>query len=129
MEAKRCANGIAIVDDEKDLVTVYTRLFQMNNILVCFVAYNGSEAIQEFDKADPKPHIFLLDYRLPGITGVDVAKEILKRQPSTKIIMLSADADAKEVALKAGAISFLKKPISIKEIIKAVESAKQQIAG
>jgi two-component system, chemotaxis family, chemotaxis protein CheY len=125
MEEKQCANGIAIVDDEKSLVTVYMKLFQMHKLPVCFVAYDGHEAIEEFEKANPKPKIFLLDYRLPGITGVDVAKEILKRQPNTKIIMLSADADAQDAALKAGAISFLKKPVSIKEIIKEVENAYQ----
>jgi FixJ family two-component response regulator len=60
---------------------------------------------------------------------VDVAKEILKRQPGTRIIMLSADADAKEAALNAGAVAFLKKPVSIKEIIKVVESAHRQVEG
>ncbi len=123
MEEKQCVNGIAIVDDEKSLVTVFQKLFQMHNLPICFVAYDGIEAIKEFDKVNPKPLIILLDYRLPGITGIEVAKEILKRQPSTKIIILSADADVEEAALKVGAISFLKKPVSINEILRVVESA------
>jgi two-component system chemotaxis response regulator CheY len=97
-------------------------LFGKHDIPISFVAYDGTEAIREFEKADPKPLVFLLDYRLPGITGIDVLKEILKRQPDSRIIMLSADSDVREDALNSGAVSFLKKPVSIKEILKAVEN-------
>lgn len=127
MREKQCNNGIAIVDDEKSLVTIFQTILAMHDLRVSFVAYDGYEAISEFEKANPKPSIFLLDYRLPGINGIDVAKEILKRQPNTKIIMISADTDIEETALKVGAVSFLKKPASVKEIIKVIETQCQNI--
>ncbi len=116
-----CA-GIAIVEDEKDLVRVYERLFERRGIPVCFIAYDGNEAILKFISCSPKPHIVLMDYRLPTLNGIEVTKRILEIDPGTKVIMISADTNVKEEALHNGAIIFLAKPVSIKEITNAVET-------
>ena len=50
-------------------------------------------------------------------------REILKIDPSAKIIFLSADIQVKEEAMRSGAFMFLKKPVSIKTITDAVEGA------
>jgi two-component system, chemotaxis family, chemotaxis protein CheY len=120
-KCKWCA-GIAIVEDEKDLVRVYERLFERRGIPVAFIAYDGNEAILKFIECSPKPHIVLMDYRLPTLNGIEVTKRILEIDPHTKIIFLSADISVKEEALKAGAYTFLAKPISLKEITNAVEN-------
>jgi two-component system chemotaxis response regulator CheY len=118
--------GIAIVEDEKDLVDIYERVFARNKIYVCFVAYNGFEAIKKFIECIPKPRVVLMDHRLPGMTGIEVTREILKIDPDAKVIFLSADNDVKNEALRAGAVSFLKKPASIKEILKAINDARDK---
>ncbi len=64
-----------------------------------------------------------MDYRLPIMNGVEASKEILKIDPDTKIVFLSADASVMDEAMRAGAYIFLKKPASIKDILGAVESA------
>jgi CheY-like chemotaxis protein len=119
-ESDWCA-GIAIVEDEKDLVRVYTRLFEKRDIPVCFVAYDGNEAILKFIKCTPKPHIVIMDYRLPTMNGIEVTKKILDIDPETKIIFLSADTSVKDEALRSGAFIFLAKPISLKVITEAIE--------
>lgn len=118
--ADECRAGIAVVEDERALVDVLLRLFAKRGIRVCFVAYDGGEAILKFIKSTPKPHIVLMDYRLPTVNGIDATVEILKIDPETRIIFLSADIDVKEEALKAGAMIFLKKPATIKEIDNAI---------
>lgn len=115
-----CA-GIAIVEDEKDLVRVYTRLFQKRGVPVCFVAYDGNEAILKFIACTPKPHIVIMDYRLPTMNGIDVTKRILEIDLDTKVIFLSADISVKEEALRAGAYTFLSKPVSIYTITNTVD--------
>ncbi len=115
--------GLAIVEDEKDLVKVYEMIFQKKGILVCFVAYDGLEAVRKFIECTPKPHVMLMDYRLPVMNGVEATKEILKIDPDTRIIFLSADAGARDEAMRAGAFAFLKKPAGIKEIVGAAEEA------
>jgi two-component system chemotaxis response regulator CheY len=116
-----CA-GLAIVEDERDLVRVYIRLFEKRGIPVCFVAYEGNEAILKFIASTPKPHIVLMDYRLPVMNGIEVTKRILEIDPDTKIIFLSADTGVKEEALEAGAFTFLAKPVSLNIIMNAVDT-------
>jgi two-component system chemotaxis response regulator CheY len=115
--------GIAIAEDEKSLVDAYERIFKKKNISIRFVAFDGREAIKKYIECTPKPHVLLMDYRLPIINGLDASKEILKIDPDAKIIFLSADINVKEDALKAGAIVFLIKPVSMNDLVKNVESA------
>jgi two-component system chemotaxis response regulator CheY len=121
-----CRVGIAIVEDEKDLVDVYKRMFARRNIIVCFVAFDGREALKKFIECAPKPHVILMDHRLPGMSGIEVTEEILKLDWEAKVVFLSADVGVMDDALRAGAVAFLKKPASLKEIISTVEAA---IAG
>ncbi|OPY25796.1 MAG: chemotaxis-specific methylesterase [Methanocella sp. PtaU1.Bin125] len=118
-----CQIGIAIVEDEKDLVDIYKRVFARHKIYVCFVAYNGFDAIKKFIECTPRPHVVLMDHRLPGMSGIEVTREILKIDPAAKIVFLSADYDVKNEALRAGAAAFLKKPVSIRDILKAINDA------
>jgi two-component system chemotaxis response regulator CheY len=118
-----CRIGIAIVEDERALVDIYKRVFARHKILVCYVAFDGYEALRKFIECTPRPHVILMDHRLPGISGIEVTKEILKLDPEAKIVFLSADVDVKDEALKAGATTFLKKPASIKEILNAINDA------
>jgi len=123
-----CA-GLAIVEDEKDLVRVYIRLFEKRGIPVCFVAYDGNEAILKFIECTLKPHIVLMDYRLPTMNGIEVTKRILEIDPDTKIVFLSADISVKEEALKSGAFTFLAKPVSLNIIINAVDTIIKNFKG
>ena len=118
-----CRVGIAIVEDEKALIEVYRRIFKKKNIMICFTAFDGEEAIKKYIECTPRPHVVLMDYRLPILNGIETTKEILKYDPDAKIIFLSADISVKEEALGAGAIAFLKKPVSMSEMVGTVESA------
>lgn len=118
-----CRVGIAIVEDEKDLVKVYERLFARKGIQICFVAYDGIEAVKKYLACTPKPHAILMDYRLPIMNGIEATKEILKIDPDARIVFLSADAGVKDEAMQAGAYKFLLKPASLIDIIKAVTTA------
>jgi DNA-binding response OmpR family regulator len=111
---------IAIVEDQNDLCNILVKLFQMRGIPVSYVAHDGYDAEYKFRDANPKPDIIIMDYRLQSTSGTTVARAILELEPSTKIIFLSADADAEEEAYAAGAFLFLKKPASFKIIEEAV---------
>lgn len=118
-----CSVGIAIVEDEKELVKVYRKLFERKGITICFVAFDGKEAVTKFIECVPKPRVIVMDYRLPIMNGIEASKEILKLDPDARIIFLSADIGVKEEAMKTGARTFLKKPVGIKDMINAVEAA------
>ena len=119
-ECKWCV-GIAIVDDEKDLVRVYERIFRKRGIPICFIAYDGNEAIVKFIACMPKPHIVIMDYRLPTLNGIEATKKILEIDPETKVIILSADVSIREEALRIGAFTFIAKPASLKFITNTID--------
>lgn len=80
-------------------------------------AQNGVEAI-ELAKATP-PDVVIMDIRMPGgVDGLDAATVIRRRQPSARIIFLSAYDDFAYVqrALKLGAVDYLLKPVRPAEL-------------
>jgi len=118
---ERCDVSIAIVEDEKDLVSLYQNIFARKGFIICFVANDGLEAVEKYTGCTPKPHIVIMDYRLPRMSGIDATTEILKIDPDAKVAFLSADASVKDAAINAGAFIFLEKPVSIREIMGAVK--------
>lgn len=54
---------------------------------VCDEASNGREALAKFDQG--KFDVIVLDLQLPGMNGLDVAKVITSRSPSTPILMVT----------------------------------------
>ena len=54
-----------------------------------------------------------MDHRMPLKNGIETTKEILKMNPETKIIFISADYNIKNKAFKIGAIDFIEKPIDL----------------
>lgn len=118
-----CRVGIAIVEDERDLVKVYEKAFAKKGIAICFVALDGIEAVKMYIQCTPKPHCILMDYRMPIMNGIEATREILKFDPEAKIIFLSADIAVRDEALKAGALTFLKKPANLSAIIDAIYNA------
>jgi two-component system, NarL family, invasion response regulator UvrY len=59
------------------------------------VAHSGEEAVQL--AALTRPDLVLLDVNMPGIGGVDAARRIRRAQPSTFIVMMSADSGGRRV--------------------------------
>lgn len=70
----------------------------------------------------------IIDVRLPGITGLDLQRQLLAAKRELPMIFISADDDpvARRQALTAGALAFLRKPFSEKALIDAVRSGLSQ---
>lgn len=69
--------------------------------------------------------LVLLDINLPDITGLEVLEWIAKNKISASVIFVSADAsiDSAILALRHGAIEFVRKPANLEEIKRKVENA------
>ena len=118
---------ILIADDEKDARNLVRFTFERRGFEVV-EATNGIEAVtlarQEL------PDLVLLDVMMPGISGYQVSRE-LKKGETTKeipIIFLSAKGQTYEVAqgLEAGAVAYVIKPFSPKELVAQVEEILQK---
>lgn len=111
----------AIVDDEEDLCFLLEMILQQQNFDTTSV-----NSIAEADRVlfDLKPDIVFLDNQLPDGRGLEFIKVIKRELPATKVLMMTAyNSDIEELeAMKRGADIFLKKPLSVTVISRALES-------
>ena len=84
------------------------------------VAADGHQAIARFPAA--RPQVVVLDLQIPGPGGVEVTADVLRRDPSARVLILSASGEQDDVleAVKAGATGYLVKSASREELIEAV---------
>jgi DNA-binding NarL/FixJ family response regulator len=73
------------------------------------------------------PDILVLDIMMPGMSGLEVIRQVRQRAPETRVVVLSMHADAVYVheALRAGATGYVLKEASASELIEAVREAVQ----
>ena len=102
---------IFLVDDDKNIIFIFQKYLEMLGHEIIDYAYNGVEAIQKFKDFKEVPDLILMDHIMPLKTGIETTKEILKINPQTNIIFISADISVKEEAINLGINSFMEKPI------------------
>ncbi len=90
---------------------------------VAFTALDGKKGLELIRKA--KPDLVLTDIRMPGLTGVDLVKELKKDGFEGEIIVLTAyrDFDYAVETYKSGIFSYLLKPVDNEELLKTVKEA------
>ncbi|MBN2091963.1 response regulator [candidate division KSB1 bacterium] len=91
------------------------------------VAETGEEALEKIE-IDP-PDILLLDYKLPGISGLEILDKLASRESEMIIIMITAYASIETavIAVKRGAFDFLAKPFTPEELRKNIAKAAQKL--
>ena len=116
---------IWIVDDDEEMSRA---IGLMLKLLDCEVAsfYNVRAAAQTL-LIGKRPDLFILDINMPEVSGLDMV-EFLRRRPESKhipIVMLSSEAADSVVdkALELGADTYIKKPVTIEELEKAMAIA------
>jgi len=112
---------IFLVDDDKNIIFIFQKYLEMLGHEIIDYAYNGVEAIQKFKEFDEIPDLILMDHIMPLKTGIETIKEILKLNPQTNIIFVSADITVKEEAIKLGANSFIEKPFDFHKLSEKIE--------
>jgi DNA-binding NtrC family response regulator len=67
--------------------------------------------------------LVLLDYRMPGISGIDFLRTFRIGHPNTPVVVMTGFADVPVVveAMRLGALDFLLKPINIRTLLPVVE--------
>jgi two-component system alkaline phosphatase synthesis response regulator PhoP len=111
---------ILIVEDELDLVHVLRDYLEQAGFQVEAVS-NGTAALSIIQHRDPD--LVLLDLNLPGMDGLDVARE-LRRFSQVPVIMITARVDEtdKLIGLELGADDYITKPFSPREVVARVRA-------
>ncbi len=96
-------------------------------VFVIDTAESGEEGLEKIKAS--KPDILLLDYKLPGITGLEVLEQIDSNDDSMVTIMITAFASLETAvsAIKTGAFDFLAKPFTPAELRNKITKAAQSL--
>ena len=121
---------ILVVDDEMDIQTLFEQRFRKeirNHDMEFVFAYSGTEALFYLNKHVHEAVLILSDINMPGMSGLELLKEIKTKykNPPPIVMMITAYGDEENYnqAMTAGANDFLTKPLDfnlLKEKLKNV---------
>src|SRR5439155_14541392 len=85
-------------------------------------AGDGLETAQLVERL--RPHVLVLDLMMPGLSGLEVARQLRQRVPATRVIVLSMHANEAYVleALRHGVAAYVLKDASSAELVQAVRA-------
>lgn len=94
-EQTSTAPSVFVVDDEPDMRLLARVFLERGGFKVIGEAEDGPQALEQFHELNPPPlpSVVLLDNRMPGLTGLEVAEQMLARHPSQVIVLFSAHID------------------------------------
>ena len=115
----------AIVDDEADLGELYSKVLLRLGFPSPRAFRDGNSIVDSVLRDGAAFDIVLIDFQMPGLNGIDASKIVLKHEPKTKIVLVTANDSVEEEALSLG-MYFLQKPFSLttlEKVLKRVEVA------
>ncbi len=112
---------IAIADDHA-LVLEGMLLLSEGAFEIIGKAHSGQELLEISESI--QPDVYVIDINMPGMDGLDAARQLLARQPAARILFLSGDNSARRVreALSAGGDGFVTKSVPYSELAAAIET-------
>jgi two-component system, NarL family, response regulator DegU len=118
---------VLIVDDHpiyrQGLCTLLGNFFE-----VVSEACEGGEAVEK--ALAHKPDVVLMDISMPGMDGIEAARQIREQLPNTSVVMLSATDDEQHIfdAIQAGVSGYVIKGEGSQSVIEAVQNAAEGMA-
>lgn len=113
------AETVLVVDDDEVFRERLVRAFARRGLIATGVA-DGAAALAHARAESPE--MVVVDLRMPNDHGLDIAKELLRIDPTTRVVILTgygSIATAIE-AIRLGAIHYLQKPADAAEILRAL---------
>jgi DNA-binding NarL/FixJ family response regulator len=118
---------VALIEDNDVFREALEMLLGLQSGLdVVASAADGNDAVELC--REHSPHVVLMDYRLPGIDGVQATKQLLEACPEVAVVCLTASANLREVdaLYAAGAVACLTKDEPLEDIVAAIRRAASQ---
>ena len=119
---------VLLVEDEETLSTLLKNAIA-EDFHSFHMASHGAEGLERFKKISPD--VVITDIMMPVMTGLEMAKEIKKIDPSVPIIILSAYSETDKFlnAIDVGVVKYLIKPFEIEELLEFILSLETLLAG
>ena len=114
--------GVMFVDDE-DTIANFMKAALRRHGYEPFVFTDPFAALKEFEKRLDEVRILVLDVRMPGMSGVELAKRAREIKNDIPIVLCSGNADLKKMELDLDVSAKISKPFSISQMINEVGKA------
>jgi DNA-binding LytR/AlgR family response regulator len=113
-----------VADDERELRTYLKSILAevWPELIICGEAKNGKEALELVESK--RPHIAFLDIRMPGLSGIEVAKKI---SGLCRVVFVTAFDQYAIEAFEREAVDYLLKPVSKERLLQTVQRLKNQL--
>jgi len=117
---------VLVVDDQP----VFTEMLQVvldmqDDIKVVGMAFTGDEGLKL--AIDTRPDVLLVDYHMPGMSGLEVIQQLRAAGVDTTVVVLTADTGEAVMAdaIAAGAAGYITKQQALSEVVQAVRTASE----
>ena len=113
---------VLIVDDNRDAADCLGLLFELTGVVVR-VSYGGADALAQAEQF--RAHAGLFDIDMPGMTGLDLAREMRKRPGDGPLLLVAVTGvssdESRERTTAAGFDHHLTKPVCGGELVRLVK--------
>ena len=113
-----------VVDDDESIRTLWRWLMESNGIAVRAFA-TAAEFIESYRNGDAG--CLVLDLKLPGMSGLELQEYLKRKDIEIPVVFVTGHGDvpAAVSAIKGGAVDFIQKPFSHREVLSIIEKAFQ----
>lgn len=113
---------ISVVDDDEAICDALTGLLESEGYATR--AFGSAESFLA-NLADVRPDCLIVDIKMPGMTGLELQAELVRRGVQFPLIVLTSygDVTTAVTALKAGAVDFIEKPFNVTRLLGTVAEA------
>lgn len=122
MEIKGVDQIVLIIDDDPSMLQTIKTLVE--TVGIKGITFNSGQEFLQSELPDV-PSCLVLDVRLPGLSGLNLQRELSERGIHIPIIFITGHGDIpmSVQAMKAGAVGFLTKPFRDQDLLDAIEQA------
>jgi CheY-like chemotaxis protein len=116
---------VLIADDQRSVGTSLAELVRHCNHEIVAVVGSGVEAIQAYSLHHPD--VVLMDYWMPKLNGATACRNIIAKDPTARVILVSGWLPSNGIVGDSGAVTLLSKPIDITDLSVALNNVAQTL--
>jgi len=124
MSVMQAEPTVYVVDDEPTICDAISGLLAARG-MDSETFDSAEEFLDRYDIGVDRPGCLLLDIRMPGMSGLELQRELRRREIGIPIIFLTANADVRTAvaSLKGGATEYIEKPFQADSLLSAIDQA------
>jgi DNA-binding NarL/FixJ family response regulator len=114
---------VVLVDDHPVYRQGLAKLLLECGVDVVAQAGNGADALSIVEEA--APDVVVMDLNMPGMSGVEVTRKLVERNPASRVLIVSVSAQEEDVteAILAGASGYVLKDGPVEEVVAGIRAA------